>query len=103
MLHDYFVGDQDKCRIEDLRILLPITPNNIDAVKQLSTCFKIRHAPMMSSFAVVISDCKEAMYTGVTKDLDELEQSNSPHRCGRTTADLLKSRVPCFSHSGTEG
>ncbi len=74
VLHDYFVGDQDKCRIEDLRILLPITPNNIDAVKQLSTCFKIRHAPMMSSFAVVISDCKEAMYTGVTKDLDELER-----------------------------
>ena len=74
VLHDYFVGDEDKCRIEDLRILLPITPNNIDAVKQLSTCFKIRHAPMMSSFAVVISDCKEAMYTGVTKDLDELER-----------------------------
>ncbi|MGD0717764.1 MAG: TrmB family transcriptional regulator sugar-binding domain-containing protein [Halobacteriota archaeon] len=74
VLHDYFVGDEDKCRIEDLRILLPITPNNIDAVKQLSTCFKIRHAPMMSNFAVVISDCKEAMYTGVTKDLDELER-----------------------------
>jgi sugar-specific transcriptional regulator TrmB len=74
VLHDYFVGDEGKCRIEDLRILLPITPNNIDAVKQLSTCFKIRHAPMMSSFAVVISDCKEAMYTGVTKDLDELER-----------------------------
>ena len=74
VLHDYFVGDEDKCRIEDLRILLPITPNNIDTVKQLSTCFKIRHAPMMSSFAVVISDCKEAMYTGVTKDLDELER-----------------------------
>jgi sugar-specific transcriptional regulator TrmB len=74
VLHDYFVGDEDKCRIEDLRILLPITPNNIDAVKQLSTCFKIRHVPMMSNFAVVISDCKEAMYTGVTKDLDELER-----------------------------
>jgi sugar-specific transcriptional regulator TrmB len=74
VLHDYFVGDEDKCRIEDLRILLPITPNNIDAVKQLSTCFKIRHAPLMSSFAVVISDCKEVMYTGVTKDLDELER-----------------------------
>ena len=74
VLHDYFVGDEDKCRIEDLRILLPITPNNIDVVKQLSTCFKIRHAPMMSNFAVVISDCKEAMYTGVTKDLDELER-----------------------------
>ncbi|HYC20578.1 MAG TPA: helix-turn-helix domain-containing protein [Candidatus Bathyarchaeia archaeon] len=74
VLHDYFVGDEDKCRIEDLRILLPITPNNIDAVKQLSTCFKIRHSPMMSNFAVVISDCKEAMYTGVTKDLDELER-----------------------------
>jgi sugar-specific transcriptional regulator TrmB len=74
VLHDYFVGDEDKCRIEDLRILLPITPNNIDAVKQLSTCFKIRHVPMMSNFAVVISDCKEAVYTGVTKDLDELER-----------------------------
>jgi sugar-specific transcriptional regulator TrmB len=74
VLHDYFVGDEDKCRIEDLRILLPITPNNIDAVKQLSTCFKIRHSPLMSNFAVVISDCKEAMYTGVTKDLDELER-----------------------------
>ena len=74
VLHDYFVADEDKCRIEDLRILLPITPNNIDAVKQLSTCFKIRHVPMMSNFAVVISDCKEAMYTGVTKDLDELER-----------------------------
>ncbi|MGB9371269.1 MAG: helix-turn-helix domain-containing protein [Halobacteriota archaeon] len=74
VLRDYFVGDEDKCRIEDLRILLPITPNNIDAVKQLSTCFKIRHSPMMSNFAVVISDCKEAMYTGVTKDLDELER-----------------------------
>ncbi|MGD0172564.1 MAG: TrmB family transcriptional regulator sugar-binding domain-containing protein [Halobacteriota archaeon] len=74
VLCDYFVDDEDKCRIEDLRILLPITPNNIDAVKQLSTCFKIRHSPMMSNFAVVISDCKEAMYTGVTKDLDELER-----------------------------
>jgi sugar-specific transcriptional regulator TrmB len=74
VLCDYFVTDEDKCRIEDLRILLPITPNNIDAVKQLSTCFKIRHSPMMSNFAVVISDCKEAMYTGVTKDLDELER-----------------------------
>jgi sugar-specific transcriptional regulator TrmB len=74
VLCDYFVNDEDKCRIEDLRILLPITPNNIDAVKQLSTCFKIRHSPMMSNFAVVISDCKEAMYTGVTKDLDELER-----------------------------
>jgi len=74
VLHDYFVGDEDKCRIEDLRILLPITPNNIDVVKQLSTCFKIRHSPLMSNFAVVISDCKEAMYTGVTKDLDELER-----------------------------
>ncbi len=74
VLHDYFVGDEDKCRIEDLRILLPITPHNIDAVKQLSTCFKIRHSPLMSNFAVVISDCKEAMYTGVTKDLDELER-----------------------------
>ena len=74
VLYDYFVGDEDKCRIEDLRILLPITPNNIDVVKQLSTCFKIRHSPMMSNFAVVISDCKEAMYTGVTKDLDELER-----------------------------
>jgi sugar-specific transcriptional regulator TrmB len=74
VLSDYFVDDADKCRIEDLRILLPITPNNIDAVKQLSTCFKIRHSPMMSNFAVVISDCKEAMYTGVTKDLDELER-----------------------------
>jgi sugar-specific transcriptional regulator TrmB len=74
VLCDYFVGDEDKCRIEDLRILIPITPNNIDAVKQLSKCFKIRHSPMMSNFAVVISDCKEAMYTGVTKDLDELER-----------------------------
>jgi len=74
VLCDYFVGDEDKCRIEDLRILVPITPNNIDAVKQLSKCFKIRHSPMMSNFAVVISDCKEAMYTGVTKDLDELER-----------------------------
>jgi sugar-specific transcriptional regulator TrmB len=74
VLCDYFVSDEDKCRIEDLRILLPITPNNLDAVKQLSTCFKIRHSPMMSNFAVVISDCKEAMYTGVTKDLDELER-----------------------------
>ncbi|MGZ4861397.1 MAG: TrmB family transcriptional regulator sugar-binding domain-containing protein [Halobacteriota archaeon] len=74
VLRDYFVNDEDKCRIEDLRILLPITPNNTDAVKQLSTCFKIRHSPMMSNFAVVISDCKEAMYTGVTKDLDELER-----------------------------
>ncbi|HYC20700.1 MAG TPA: helix-turn-helix domain-containing protein, partial [Candidatus Bathyarchaeia archaeon] len=74
VLCDYFVNDEDKCRIEDLRILVPITPNNIDAVKQLSTCFKIRHSPMMSNFAVVISDCKEAMYTGVTKDLDELER-----------------------------
>jgi len=74
VLCDYFVEDEDKCRIEDLRILVPITPNNIDAVKQLSKCFKIRHSPMMSNFAVVISDCKEAMYTGVTKDLDELER-----------------------------
>ncbi len=74
VLGDYFVDDENKCRIEDLRILLPITPNNIDAVKQLSTCFKIRHSPMMSNIAVVISDCKEAMYTGVTKDLDELER-----------------------------
>jgi len=74
VLCDYFVNDEDKCRIEDLRILLPITPNNLDAVKQLSMCFKIRHSPMMSNFAVVISDCKEAMYTGVTKDLDELER-----------------------------
>ena len=74
VLCDYFVDNEGKCRIEDLRILLPITPNNIDAVKQLSTCFKIRHSPMMSNFAVVISDCKEAMYTGVTKDLDELER-----------------------------
>ncbi|MGZ4925466.1 MAG: helix-turn-helix domain-containing protein [Halobacteriota archaeon] len=74
VLRDYFVNDEEKCRIEDLRILLPITPNNTDAVKQLSTCFKIRHSPMMSNFAVVISDCKEAMYTGVTKDLDELER-----------------------------
>jgi sugar-specific transcriptional regulator TrmB len=74
VLCDYFLEDEDKCKIEDLKILLPITPNNIDAVKQLSTCFKIRHAPMMSNIAVVISDCKEAMYTGVTKDLDELER-----------------------------
>ncbi|MGA9080763.1 MAG: helix-turn-helix domain-containing protein [Halobacteriota archaeon] len=74
VLCDYFVDDEHKCRIEDLRILVPITPNNIDVVKQLSKYFKIRHSPMMSNFAVVISDCKEAMYTGVTKDLDELER-----------------------------
>jgi hypothetical protein len=29
---------------------------------------------MMSNIAIVISDCKEAMYTGVKKDLDELER-----------------------------
>jgi sugar-specific transcriptional regulator TrmB len=74
ILYDYFVDDEGKCKIEDLKILLPITPNNIDTVKQLSSCFKIRHSPMMSNITVVISDCKEAMYTGVTKDLDELER-----------------------------
>ncbi|MGZ4862334.1 MAG: helix-turn-helix domain-containing protein, partial [Halobacteriota archaeon] len=73
VLCDYFV-DEGKCKIEDLKILVPITPNNIDAVKELSACFKIRHSPMMSNIAIVISDCKEAMYTGVTKDLDELER-----------------------------
>ncbi|HYA33857.1 MAG TPA: helix-turn-helix domain-containing protein [Candidatus Bathyarchaeia archaeon] len=74
MLYDYFVDEGGKCKIEDLKILLPITPNNIDVVKQLSAFFKIRHAPMMSNITVVISDCKEAMYTGVTKDLSELER-----------------------------
>lgn len=74
VLCDYFVDSEGKCKIEDLKILLPITPSNIDVVKQLSTCFKIRHAPIMSNIAIVISDCKEAMYTGVKKDLDELER-----------------------------
>jgi sugar-specific transcriptional regulator TrmB len=73
VLREYFVDSEAKCKIEDLKVLLPITPSNIDVVKQLSACFQIRHAPMMSNIAVVISDCKEAMYTGVTKDLDELE------------------------------
>jgi sugar-specific transcriptional regulator TrmB len=72
VLSDYF-GGAGTCKIEDLKILLPVTQSNIDVVKQLSTCFKIRHAPMMSNIATVISDCKEAMYTGVKKDLDELE------------------------------
>jgi sugar-specific transcriptional regulator TrmB len=72
VLCDYFVDSEGKCKIEDLRILLPITQNNIDVVKQLSTCFNIRHAPMLSDIAIVISDCKEAIYTGVKKDLDEL-------------------------------
>ena len=74
VLSDYFVDSEGRCKIEDLRILLPITQRNIDVVKQLSKCFNIRHAPMMSNIAIVISDCKEAIYTGVTKDLDELER-----------------------------
>ena len=74
VLRDYFVDSEGRCKIEDLKILLPITQSNIDVVKQLSTCFNIRHAPMMSNIAIVISDCKEAMYTGVKKDLDELER-----------------------------
>lgn len=73
VLLDYFVGSDGKCKIDDVKILLPITPNNIDIVKRLSACFKIRHASMMSNIAIVISDCKEGMYTGVKKDLDELE------------------------------
>jgi sugar-specific transcriptional regulator TrmB len=74
VLCDYFVDSEGKCKIEDLRILLPITQSNINVVKQLSTCFNIRHAPMLSNIAIVISDCKEAIYTGVKKDLDELER-----------------------------
>ena len=74
VLYDYFVDSNGKCKIEDLRILLPITQSNVDVVKQLSTCFNIRHAPMISDIAIVISDCKEAIYTGVKKDLDELER-----------------------------
>jgi sugar-specific transcriptional regulator TrmB len=73
VLLDYFVGTDGKCKIDDVKILLPITKNNIDIVKRLSACFKMRHASMMSNIAIVISDCKEAMYTGVKKDLDELE------------------------------
>lgn len=73
VLLDYFVDTDGKCKIDDVRILLPITPNNIDVVKRLSACFKMRHASMMSNIAIVISDCKEAMYTGVKKDLAELE------------------------------
>ncbi|HYA33030.1 MAG TPA: helix-turn-helix domain-containing protein [Candidatus Bathyarchaeia archaeon] len=73
VLLDYFVGTDGKCKIDDVKILLPITPNNVDIVKRLSACFKIRHASMMSNIAIVISDCKEAMYTGVKKDVDELE------------------------------
>jgi sugar-specific transcriptional regulator TrmB len=73
-LCDYFVDSQGKCKIEDLRILLPITPNNIDIVKSLSKYFKIRHLPFISDTAIVISDCKEAMYTGVKKDVGERER-----------------------------
>ncbi|MDD1720867.1 MAG: hypothetical protein LUP95_02670 [Euryarchaeota archaeon] len=73
ILSDYFV-DSEGCKIEDLKILLPITPNNFDVVKSLSKCFKIRHVPMVSDLAIVISDCKEAMYTSVKKDIEELEK-----------------------------
>ena len=103
VLHDYFVGDEDKCRIEDLRILLPITPNNIDAVKQLSTCFKIRHAPMMSSFAVVISDCKEAMYTGVTKDLDELERVELTPSLWSNNSGFIEIQISLFQSLWDKG
>ncbi|MGZ4902088.1 MAG: TrmB family transcriptional regulator [Halobacteriota archaeon] len=74
VLCDYFVDNEGRCKIEDLRILLPITPGNIETVKPLSKPFKIRHVPMVSNIAIVISDCREAVYTGVKTDVEDLEK-----------------------------
>lgn len=74
VLSDYFVGSDGTCKIEDLKILLPITPNNVEVVKSLSECFRIRHVPLVSNIAIAISDCREAAYTGVKIDISELEK-----------------------------
>ncbi len=74
VLCDYFVDNEGRCTIEDLRILLPITPGNIEAIKPLSKPFKIRHVPLVSNIAIVISDCREAAYTGVQTDVEDLEK-----------------------------
>ncbi len=74
VLRDYFIEDEGQAKIEDLKILLPITPSNVQVVKSLSEHFKIRHVPLVSNIAIVISDCKEAVYTGVKTDVDELEK-----------------------------
>ncbi len=71
-LRDYFTDSERRSKIEDLKILLPITPSNIEVVKPLSEFFKIRHVPLVSNIAIVISDCREAMYTGVKTDVNEL-------------------------------
>ncbi|MGZ4903881.1 MAG: TrmB family transcriptional regulator [Halobacteriota archaeon] len=74
VLCDYFVDSDGKSKLDDLKILLPITPSNLEVIKPLSEHFKIRHVPFVSNIAIVISDCREAVYTGVKTDVAELER-----------------------------
>jgi sugar-specific transcriptional regulator TrmB len=73
ILAEYFVGNQNVCKIPDLRILLPITSGNLDVVKSLSSCFNIRHMPVTNNVTIIVSDGNEAMYTGVKNDAPEFE------------------------------
>jgi sugar-specific transcriptional regulator TrmB len=73
ILSEYFVSDQKVCKIPDLRILLPITSDNLDVVKSLSSCFNIRHMPVANNVTILVSDGNEAIYTGVKNDAPEFE------------------------------
>jgi sugar-specific transcriptional regulator TrmB len=73
ILFEYFVSNQNVCKIPDLRILLPITSGNLDVVKSLASCFNIRHMPMADNVTIIVSDGNEAIYTGVKNDAPEFK------------------------------